>query len=221
MPNQNEHAPYYFNLSNYERSEALAAEIAENYHLNRRNTIKDYGHLKVDEDYSNSYISWSDFTDDYLFNKRSLDNPAYTLWHGIHSRCYNPNSIGYCYYGGRGIVMADEWKNDFSRFIHDVVSSIGKKPHRFYSIERISNDGNYVMGNIQWAAPTKQMRNKATTKISELSGLTLARLYKYFRVTGVQLKDIYNQSLAEEEHQKITKSWGSIYQVCRTYCQLV
>lgn len=37
----------------------------------------------------------------------------YYVWHGIKSRCYTPTTSGYKYYGGRGIVVCEEWKKQF------------------------------------------------------------------------------------------------------------
>ena len=42
----------------------------------------------------------------------------YKVWDSMKKRCYNPNSQNYKYYGGRGITMCNEWKNDFKSF-HD------------------------------------------------------------------------------------------------------
>ena len=221
MPNQTVSAPYYFDLVNLERSKTLCGEIARNHGLSLRDTMKDYGYLKVDSDYSESFVSWDDFTDEYLTSEKNVKNPAYTVWTSIQARCYNPNSIGYFYYGERGVTIAPEWRHDFRRFASDILSSIGRKPERFYSINRINNDGHYVPGNIEWAAPIKQARNRTNTKITELSAMTMARLYKYYKVTGKRLKDLYNDHLAEDDSHKITKSWGVVYNACQTYCPIV
>ena len=38
----------------------------------------------------------------------------YRVWGGMLSRCNNPNHPLYKNYGGRGIKVCDEWKNDFT-----------------------------------------------------------------------------------------------------------
>ena len=38
---------------------------------------------------------------------------SYHLLQGIKSRCYNINNTSYANYGGRGIAMCNEWKDDF------------------------------------------------------------------------------------------------------------
>ncbi len=43
-------------------------------------------------------------------------HPLHSIWQNIHSRCYNENVPAYKDYGGRGIVMCDEWRDDFKKF---------------------------------------------------------------------------------------------------------
>lgn len=43
-------------------------------------------------------------------------HPIYSRWAGIKKRCYNENYFEYHLYGGRGILVCDEWVNDFKAF---------------------------------------------------------------------------------------------------------
>lgn len=38
-------------------------------------------------------------------------------YHNMISRCYNPKNKAYPSYGGRGVVVCDEWRNSFDSFI--------------------------------------------------------------------------------------------------------
>lgn len=40
----------------------------------------------------------------------------YRIWSGMKQRCYYPKAIGYKNYGGRGITVCQEWKDDFMSF---------------------------------------------------------------------------------------------------------
>lgn len=40
----------------------------------------------------------------------------YQIYHNIKGKCYNKNNNRYANFGGRGIVMCDEWKNDYIAF---------------------------------------------------------------------------------------------------------
>lgn len=43
-------------------------------------------------------------------------HPLYIAWIAMRQRCYNVNYIGYKYYGGRGVIVCDEWNNSFNCF---------------------------------------------------------------------------------------------------------
>jgi hypothetical protein len=44
------------------------------------------------------------------------DHHLYKRWITIKSRCYNPNATQYNNYGGSGVTMCEEWKNNFKSF---------------------------------------------------------------------------------------------------------
>ena len=49
--------------------------------------------------------------------KRMTKHPLYAIWNGIRQRCYNPKRKDYHKYGGIGVTMCDEWKDDPVAFI--------------------------------------------------------------------------------------------------------
>lgn len=55
----------------------------------------------------------------------------YEIWCGMKKRCYNPKDKRFNNYGGRGIEVCNEWKNDFQSFfewavLHDYQEGKGK-----------------------------------------------------------------------------------------------
>ena len=72
-------------------------------------------------------------------------HPLYATWCNMKSRCNNHNHPQYKDYGGRGIGYCVTWEC-FPSFLKDV----GKKPFPEASLDRIDNDGNYTIDNIQW-----------------------------------------------------------------------
>lgn len=50
-------------------------------------------------------------------NLRQTTHPLYAIWNGIKQRCYSPARKDYHKYGGKGVTMCDEWKDDPVAFI--------------------------------------------------------------------------------------------------------
>ena len=92
----------------------------------------------------------------------------YRIWQGIVDRCYRPANPQYSFYGGRGIRVADEWREDVAAF----ASYMGDRPSAHHSVDRIDNDGNYAPGNVRWATPTEQNRNKSDSWYLTVNGFT-------------------------------------------------
>jgi hypothetical protein len=85
-----------------------------------------------------------------------VKTPEYQCWAGIKDRCTNPNCADYPDWGGRGIGIASEWRNDFAAFLFH----IGPRPSPRHSIDRIDNDLGYVPGNVRWGTPSQQIANR-------------------------------------------------------------
>jgi len=83
-----------------------------------------------------------------------------SIFSGMKQRCYNPNANGYKYYGGKGVVICDEWLNDKKLFYNWAINN-GYEDH--LTIDRIENDGNYDPDNCRWATWEQQANNKSNT----------------------------------------------------------
>jgi hypothetical protein len=55
------------------------------------------------------------------------EHPLYAVWENMLSRCYNKKVKSYNNYGGRGVTMCPEWKNDPGAFIRWGLSNGWKK----------------------------------------------------------------------------------------------
>lgn len=112
----------------------------------------------------------------------------YKTWASIKSRCYNKNSAPYMYYGNRGIVMSDEFKNDAKLFL-DYIRSLPDYRKKGYTLDRIDNDGNYERGNLRWASILVQNanRNKPKMNSSGYAGVYLhrGRLEVYIKINSI------------------------------------
>lgn len=83
----------------------------------------------------------------------------YRKWIDMKSRCLNPNSCNYMHYGGRGIVICDEWigKEGFENFRTWAMSNGYTEG---LSIDRIDRDGSYCPDNCRWTTRRVQNINK-------------------------------------------------------------
>jgi hypothetical protein len=79
----------------------------------------------------------------------------YWSWHNAKRRCHDPKNEKYHRYGGRGILMCDEWRDNFAAFI----AHMGRCPPG-HTLDRIENDKGYEPGNCRWATPSQQALNR-------------------------------------------------------------
>jgi hypothetical protein len=84
------------------------------------------------------------------------ETPEYRTWLNMRQRCSNPNANNYKNWGGRGICVCDRWNDSFAAFLADV----GERPTEVHSLDRIDVNGNYEPGNVRWALPKEQAKNK-------------------------------------------------------------
>jgi hypothetical protein len=87
-------------------------------------------------------------------HRHSRRTPTYQTWDAMIQRCTNPNTIGYKYYGARGITVCKRWRK-FENFLADM----GERPPK-HTIDRINNKHGYSPRNCQWATRTQQDKNR-------------------------------------------------------------
>lgn len=86
----------------------------------------------------------------------------YIVWCGMKERCYSPKHNRYQDYGGRGIEVCEEWRNNYAAF-RDWAMANGydpEAPRGVCTIDRINVDGNYCPENCRWVSMSVQARNK-------------------------------------------------------------
>ena len=92
-------------------------------------------------------------------------HPLYGVWDKIVDRCENQNHCSYKNYGGRGIKICNEWRNNPEVFINWALNNGWKKE---LTVDRIDVNGNYEPNNcrfvdrhVQSANQRKSIKNKS------------------------------------------------------------
>lgn len=82
----------------------------------------------------------------------------WNIWSHIQKRCYDPNAVGYEKYGAIGITVCQEWRGrgGFQAFL----DHIGPCPSIKHTVDRKDNSKGYEPGNVRWATPKEQARNR-------------------------------------------------------------
>jgi hypothetical protein len=102
-------------------------------------------------------------------DRNEVYSVEYAAWSAMKHRCHNPANKSYHNYGGRGIVVCDEWILSYAAFLADV----GRRPSPKHQLERIDNNGNYEPKNVRWATRTEQLRNTRHNRLLTYNGTTL------------------------------------------------
>lgn len=104
----------------------------------------------------------------------------YNVWRGMKKRCYNPKNKFFKDYGGRGITVCDEWRDDFAKF-RDWAMANGYRED--LSIDRIDNDKGYSPDNCKWATREEQGNNKRSNRAFLVNGKkkTMAELCREYQ----------------------------------------
>lgn len=120
----------------------------------------------------------------------------YGIWQGMKGRCYNPNDPSYKNWGGRGVEICDEWKDDFTCFYTWAVENGYSED---LTIDRIDNNGNYTPDNCRWASQKTQARNRRSNVSITIGRETkpLVEWCEIFKLSYTTVNARYKRMLGE------------------------
>lgn len=107
--------------------------------------------------------------DNHVRTHGQAKTKLYHVYYGMKERCYNPKHESYDRYGGRGITVCDEWRNDFKVF-YDWAITNGYKEG--LTIDRKNYDKNYSPDNCGWITQAEQCRNTSRNNHITIDGVT-------------------------------------------------
>lgn len=112
----------------------------------------------------------------------------YIAWCSMNRRCNNPHDHAYARYGAVGISVHSDWAgNDgFSNFLHE----IGPCPSTKHTLDRIDGTKGYEPGNVRWATPTEQARNRKSNVMVTAFGRSQC-LAAWSQETGIKTANIW------------------------------
>ena len=122
----------------------------------------------------------------------------YTIWRGMKARCDNPNEAAYSNYGGRGIHVCDEWRDDFLSFSNWAKNN-GYQEH--LTIDRIDVNGNYCPDNCRWATRKQQENNKRNNVYITIGDKTQS-LAEWCEETGINYQTAHTRIRQGWEHSE-------------------
>jgi hypothetical protein len=133
-------------------------------------------------------------------------HPLYGKWIHMIERCYDKNQDSFKNYGGRGIKIYDEWKNNIEIFINWCLNN-GWEPG--LEIDRIDNNGNYEPSNCRFVTTKLNSRNRRSVILNE----SIVKDIKIRIKNGERNVDIANHYKISPHHVKdikTKKSWTDI-----------
>lgn len=117
---------------------------------------------------------------------KTIYDRIYSVYRSMKSRCYSKGNKSYYLYGGKGIIICDEWLNDKDKFIEWALNNGYKEG---LTIDRIDGDKGYKPSNCRWVDRYVQNNNTNRNRLVTYNGETHS-LAEWARIVGLSYKAI-------------------------------
>lgn len=124
----------------------------------------------------------------------------YRVWLSMKTRCNNPRSNRYKYYGGKGITYDSRWET-FENFYIDMYEGYKEG----LTLDRINRERSYSKDNCRWVGITTQNNNKSDNLLILYRGKSHSPK-EIVELTSLSLGNIYNRKRAGWSDEKITST---------------
>jgi len=113
--------------------------------------------------------------------KRGKGTRLYESWKGMKARCYYLKHKDYKSYGGRGIIICEEWRGNYLSFYEWAIANGYKEG---LTIDRKDSDGPYSPDNCRWTTMEVQNNNKSCVRKITANGETHT-IAEWAKITGI------------------------------------
>lgn len=128
----------------------------------------------------------------------------YSIWHHMIERCYKPYNKSYADYGGRGITVCPEWRNDYVAFRDWALRNGYDNDARFMecTLDRIDVNGNYEPSNCRWVSMKEQCNNRRNNKFLTYNGETHT-MSEWAEIIGIHVDTLWRRQKRGWDDEKI------------------
>ncbi len=137
----------------------------------------------------------------------------YRIWQKMKDRCLNENVPCYERYGGRGITICDEWKENFEAFFKWAMANGYDET---LTIDRVDNNKGYFPDNCRWTTNKEQSRNRRSNitvsyegremtliEAAEKSGLPYSSLNARWK-RGIRGKELFKKVATRGKKREVS-----------------
>lgn len=145
----------------------------------------------------------------YNNNKNKIPIKIRNTLYRMRTRCYNPKSSQYKYYGARGISICEQWMDKENGMLFFYKWAIQNGYKEGLTIDRIDVNGNYEPNNCRWATIQQQANNKRNTRYLIYNN-EKHTIFEWAKITNIPLKTIRNRvNKGNDIHKIFNKHIGN------------